>query len=110
VYAIVRCGGKQHRVAIGDMITVDRLGAGTGETVVLPALLHVDGDVVTSDARALAGVQVSAEVMGTTKGPKIDILRYKNKTGYRRRQGHRAKLTTLRVTAIDAAITTGEQR
>ncbi len=106
MYAIVRSGGKQHRVAVGDVITVDRLAAATGETVMLPALLTVDGETVTSDAQALAGVQVSAEVVAATKGPKIDILRYKNKTGYRRRQGHRSRLTQLRVTGIETGIET----
>jgi large subunit ribosomal protein L21 len=104
VYAIVRSGGKQHRVAVGDVITVDRLAAPPGDTVVLPAVLHVDGEVVTSAPDALAQVRVSAEVVAAAKGPKIDILRFKNKTGYRRRQGHRAKLTTLRVTGIGAAV------
>ncbi|MEP6461850.1 MAG: 50S ribosomal protein L21 [Frankiaceae bacterium] len=102
MYAIVRSGGKQHRVAVGDVITVDRLVAPPGDTVLLPAVLHVDGQAVTSAPDALSRVRVSAEVVGAAKGPKIDILRYKNKTGYRRRQGHRAKLTTLRVTGIDS--------
>lgn len=101
MYAIVRSGGKQHRVAVGDVITVDRLAAPPGDTVLLPAVLHVDGAAVTSAPDALSRVRVSAEVVGAAKGPKIDILRYKSKSGYRRRQGHRAKLTTLRVTGID---------
>ena len=67
----------------------------------LPALLLVDGDAVTSDAAALAGVTVTAEIVAATKGPKIDILKYKNKTGYRKRQGHRQKLTQVKVTGID---------
>lgn len=102
MYAIVRSGGKQHRVAVGDVITVDRLAAPPGHSVLLPAVLHVDGAAVTTAPDALSRVRVSAEVVAPAKGPKIDILRYKNKTGYRRRQGHRAKLTTLRVTGIDA--------
>lgn len=101
MYAIVRSGGKQHKVAVGDVITVDRVAAADGDTVVLPALLTVDGETVTSDAAALAGVRVTAEVVGAAKGPKIEILRYKNKTGYKRRQGHRSRLTQLRVTAIE---------
>ncbi len=100
MYAIVRSGGKQHRVAVGDVITVDRLVAPPGDTVLLPAVLHVDGDAVTTARDALSRVRVSAEVVADAKGPKIDILRFKNKSGYRRRQGHRAKLTTLRVTDI----------
>jgi large subunit ribosomal protein L21 len=101
VYAIVRAGGRQEKVAVGDTLTVDRLAGEAGSTVQLPALLLVDGDVVTSDAAALAGVTVTAEIVAATKGPKITILKYKNKIGYRKRQGHRSKLTELRVTGIE---------
>ncbi|RMI04611.1 50S ribosomal protein L21 [Cellulomonas triticagri] len=100
VYAIVKAGGRQEKVAVGDVVVVDRLAAGAGATVELPALLLVDGTAVTSDAAALAKVKVTAEVVRDEKGPKIDILRYKNKTGYRRRQGHRQQLTRLKVTGI----------
>jgi large subunit ribosomal protein L21 len=100
VYAIVKAGGRQEKVAVGDVVVVDRLAAGAGATVELPALLLVDGEAVTSDAAALAKVKVTAEVVRDEKGPKIDILRYKNKTGYRRRQGHRQQLTRLKVTGI----------
>ena len=62
----------------------------------------MDGTTVTSDSETLAGVTVSAEVVAHTKGPKIDILKYKNKTGYRKRQGHRQALTQLRVTGIES--------
>lgn len=101
MYAIVRAGGRQEKVAVGDTLTVDRLAGEAGSTVQLPALLLVDGDVVTSDAAALAGVTVTAEIVAATKGPKIVILKYKNKIGYRKRQGHRSKLTELRVTGIE---------
>ncbi|GIG25365.1 50S ribosomal protein L21 [Cellulomonas denverensis] len=100
VYAIVKAGGRQEKVAVGDVVVVDRLAAGAGATVELPALLLVDGEKVTSDAAALAKITVTAEVVRDEKGPKIDILRYKNKTGYRRRQGHRQALTRLKVTGI----------
>ena len=102
MYAIVRSGGRQEKVAVGDVIETDRVSAEPGDVVELPALLLVDGETVTSDAAALAGVTVSAEVLAHTKGPKIDILRYKNKTGYRRRQGHRQALSQLRVTGIES--------
>jgi len=100
VYAIVKAGGRQEKVAVGDVVVVDRLAAEAGATVELPALLLVDGTAVTSDAAALAKVKVTAEDVRDEKGPKIDILRYKNKTGYRRRQGHRQQLTRLKVTGI----------
>ncbi|WP_197021574.1 50S ribosomal protein L21 [Cellulomonas sp. HZM] len=100
VYAIVKAGGRQEKVAVGDVVVVDRLAAAAGSSVQLPALLLVDGDKVTTDAAALAKVTVTAEVVRDEKGPKIDILKYKNKTGYRKRQGHRQQLTRLKVTGI----------
>jgi large subunit ribosomal protein L21 len=102
VFAIVRAGGHQHKVAVGDTLTVDRLSAGPGESVTLPAVLLVDGSTVTADAAALAKASVTAEVVEHGKGPKIVIHKFRNKTGYHKRQGHRAKLTTLKVTGIDA--------
>jgi len=101
VYAIVRAGGRQEKVAVGDVLEVDRLQGEPGESVQLPALLLVDGESVTSDPSKLSGVTVTAEIVADTKGPKIDILKYKNKTGYRKRQGHRQKLTQVKVTGIE---------
>ena len=103
MYAIVKAGGRQEKVAVGDTVTVDRIDAAVGATVSFPALLVVDGASVTPDAAALAAVKVTGEVLEETKGPKIDILRYKNKTGHRRRQGFRAKLTRVKITAINGA-------
>ena len=101
MYAIVRAGGHQHKVAVGDTLTVDRLSAGPGDTVSLPALLLIDGDAVTTDAAALAKANITAEVVEHGKGPKIIIHKFRNKTGYHKRQGHRQQLTTLKVTGID---------
>jgi large subunit ribosomal protein L21 len=101
VYAIVRAGGRQEKVAVGDVLEIDRLRGEPGDSVRLPALLLVDGDSVTSDAAALSGITVTAEIVAATKGPKIDILKYKNKTGYRKRQGHRQKLTQVKVIGIE---------
>jgi large subunit ribosomal protein L21 len=101
VYAIVKAGGRQEKVAVGDTVTVDRIDAKVGASVSFPALLLVDGTTLTTDAAALAGVKVTGEVLSEEKGPKIDILRYKNKTGYRRRQGFRAQLTRVKITAIN---------
>ncbi|CAB4687327.1 MAG: 50S ribosomal protein L21 [Actinobacteria bacterium] len=103
MYAIVKAGGRQEKVAVGDTVTVDRIDAAVGATVSFPALLVVDGATVTTDVAALAAVKVTGEVLEETKGPKIDILRYKNKTGHRRRQGFRAKLTRVKITAINGA-------
>jgi large subunit ribosomal protein L21 len=99
VYAIVRSGGRQHRVAVGDVIEIDRTAGAAGTSVNLQPLLLVDGDSVSSD---VAGASVTAEVIAETKGPKIHILKFKNKTGYRKRQGHRQKYTQVRVTGIES--------
>jgi large subunit ribosomal protein L21 len=101
VYAIVRAGGRQEKVSVGDVLVVDRVQGEPGSTVELTPLLLVDGDDVTSAADALAKVTVTAEVVEATKGPKITILKFKNKTGYRKRQGHRQHHTRIRVTGID---------
>jgi len=101
VYAIVRAGGRQEKVSVGDVLLIDKIGQ-AGDTVRLQPLLVVDGGTVTSDAGKLAKVKVTAEVVKAAKGPKITILKYKNKTGYRKRQGHRQPLTQVKITAIDA--------
>jgi large subunit ribosomal protein L21 len=99
VYAIVKTGGKQHKVAVGDVIEVEKL-ATTDGTVTFPAVLLVDGETVTTDAAALKAVSVTAEIVGATKGPKIRIHKFKNKTGYHKRQGHRQPLTSVVVRDI----------
>ena len=103
MYAIVRSGGQQQKVAVGDVIEIDKVASDVGESLVLPAVLLVDGESITSDASALSKVAVTAEVLGATKGPKITILKYKNKTGYRKRQGHRQKYTQVKVTDISSS-------
>jgi large subunit ribosomal protein L21 len=100
VYAIVKAGGRQEKVAVGDTVFVDRIDAKVGASVNFPAVLIVEGASITTDAKALAGVKVTGEIIEEVKGPKIDILRYKNKTGYRRRQGFRSQLTRVKITAI----------
>ena len=98
VYAIVRAGAIQQKVAVGDVISIDKVATPVGETLSLPVLLVVDGEAVTS--AGLEGAAVTAEVLGATKGPKIVIQKYKNKTGYKKRQGHRQKYTQVKVTDI----------
>ncbi|HSI27239.1 MAG TPA: 50S ribosomal protein L21 [Aeromicrobium sp.] len=100
VYAIVRSGGNQQRVSVGDVVQIDRVADEVGATLSLPAVLLVDGDKVTAEAEKLAKVNVTAEVLGQTKGPKIIIQKYKNKTGYKKRQGHRQKYTQVKITGI----------
>ena len=100
MYAIVKAGSTQQKVAVGDVIEIDQVSTGVGESVTLPVVLLVDGEKVT--ATGLDKAAVTAEVLGGTKGPKIVIQKYKNKTGYKKRQGHRQKYTQVKVTAINA--------
>jgi large subunit ribosomal protein L21 len=102
MYAIVKTGGKQYKVAEGDVIEVEKLEGEPGAAVTLPAVLLVDGEDVTTAADALAAVSVTAEVVSQGKGEKIVIHKFKNKTGYHKRQGHRQPLTKVKVTGISA--------
>ena len=100
MYAIVKTGGKQYKVAVDDVVTVEKINGDPGAEVSLPAVLLVDGDEVTTDADALAAASVTVTVVEHTKGPKIRIHKFKNKTGYHKRQGHRQPLTKVQVTGI----------
>ena len=102
MYAIVRAGGRQEKVEVGDLVVMDRVSGEPGSSVALPAVLVVDGTAITSDPAALAKVSVTAEIVDHRRGPKIDILKFHNKTGYRKRIGHRQELTAVKVTGISA--------
>ena len=99
VFAVVRTSGRQEKVEVGSIITVNRVSGDAGQ-LELPAVLLVDGDKVTTDPAKLAKVKVTAEVLNDLRGPKIIIQKYKNKTGYKKRQGHRQDLTRIKVTGI----------
>jgi len=102
VYAIVRCGGRQEKVAVDDVLNVDKLSGDVGSSVTLPAVLVVDDDNVISDPAKISGYRITAEIVGDAAGPKINMIHYRNKTGYRRRLGHRQKYTQVRITGIDS--------
>ena len=102
MYAIVKTGGKQYKVAEGDVIEVEKLAGVPGDELTLAAVLLVDGDTLVTKAADLASVAVKAEVVEHTKGPKIRIHKFKNKTGYHKRQGHRQPLTQVKVTGISS--------
>ena len=102
MYAIVRAGGRQEKVSVGDVLIIDKVSGEAGDAVELTPLMVVDGTTVTTDGDALAKVKVTAEVVKAAKGPKIVIQKYKNKTGYKKRQGHRQPLTQVKITSIDA--------
>ncbi|AXL12448.1 50S ribosomal protein L21 [Microbacterium foliorum] len=96
----MRAGGRQEKVEVGTIVQLDRVKAASGEKIELAAVLLVDGATVTTDADSLAKVKVTAEVIGNLRGPKIIIQKYKNKTGYKKRQGHRQELTRVKITGI----------
>ncbi|MFD0905415.1 MULTISPECIES: 50S ribosomal protein L21 [Actinomadura] len=102
MYAIVRAGGRQEKVAVDDVLTVDKLAGEVGSTVTFPAVLVVDGDRVVSSSADLARYEVTAEILGAVKGPKINIMHYRNKTGYKRRMGHRQPYTEVKITGIES--------
>ena len=85
-----------------DVLTVDTVAGDVGSTVTLSALLVVDDGNVISDAAELDRYEVTAEIMGPVAGPKINMIHYKNKTGYRRRLGHRQHYTQLKITGISS--------
>ena len=100
MYAIIRAGGKQAKVQEGDVIDVERIKA-EGEVAFTPLLIVKDDGSVLSDRDALDKLTVTTQVVCDSTGPKIDIFKYKNKTGYRRRAGHRQKYTRLEVKKIE---------
>ena len=100
VYAVVRAGGRQEKVEVGTIVVLDRLKADQGGKIELTPVLYVDGDTITHDEKALAKVKVTAEVIGHERGKKIVIQKFKNKTGYKKRQGFRADLTRVKITGI----------
>jgi large subunit ribosomal protein L21 len=99
MYAIIRAGGKQSKVSEGDVIDIERLKE-TGEVTFTPLLVVKDDGTVISDAKKLAKAKVTVEVLGEHRGDKIEVFKYKNKTGYRKRSGHRQTYTTIKVKKI----------
>lgn len=97
MYAVVKTGGKQYRVAEGQRLDIERV---PGENVTFEPVLVVDGSDVRSTPSQLSGASVTARVVGEAKGPKIDGFVYKNKTNQRRRWGHRQHYTTIEITGI----------
>jgi large subunit ribosomal protein L21 len=99
MYAIIKTGGKQYRVQEGESLLVERLPADDGASVALEPLLFVDGgDVV--DGEDLANITVEARVVAHERGPKLRIVKFKPKRGYKRRTGHRQDLTRIQITSL----------
>lgn len=108
MYAIIRAGGKQAKVREGDVLDVERI-KGEGTVTFRPLLLVDDDGAVVADRAALERATVTAEVLGEHRGEKVEIFKYKPKTGYRRRQGHRQTYTRIRITGIEAPAGAGEE-
>jgi large subunit ribosomal protein L21 len=102
MYAIVKTGGKQYPVEQGQTLVVERLRADEGAKVELQPLLYVDGDTVV-DGEDLSKVKVEAKVVAHERGPKLRVVKFKPKRGYKRRNGHRQELTRVEVTSIKLA-------
>jgi large subunit ribosomal protein L21 len=100
MYAIVKVGGKQYRVEKGDTLLVDRLRADEGDKLPLEPLLYADGDKAVFEGADLEKVKVDAVVRGHERGPKLHVLKFKPKKGYKRRTGHRSELTRIEVGEI----------
>jgi large subunit ribosomal protein L21 len=100
MYAVIATGGKQERVESGQRIDVELLGVEDGAEVTFTPVLLVDGDDVLATPAQLSGAAVTATVLGTTKGPKINGFTYKRRTNQRRRFGHRQHYTTVEITGI----------
>jgi large subunit ribosomal protein L21 len=102
MYAVVATGGKQYRVSVGDTLDVESLDPGDGTVELRPVLIVGDDGAVTAARDALGTATVKASVVEQRKGPKVVVFKYKNKTGYRRRAGHRQCLTRIRIEEITA--------
>ena len=99
-YAIVKTGGKQYRVEQGQTLLVERLAVGDGDSVALQPLLFVDGSSVLDQVDGLDGATVAARIVAHERGPKLRVVKFKPKRGYKRRTGHRQELTRIRITSI----------
>lgn len=100
MYAVIQAGGRQYKVASGDVIDVNLLDASEGQEVSFPAVLVVDNDSVKAKKADLGGLQVTAKVVGHKRGKKIRVFNYHRKTGWKKTRGHRQELTSVEITGI----------
>ncbi len=110
MYAIIRAGGKQHKVAPGDVIEIERVKEGSESVEFTPLLVVDDSGTTQSDKGDLSSARVVGKVLGETKGPKVEVNKFRNKTGYRRHQGHRQKYTTIQIDDIRLSGSTGKKK
>ncbi len=102
MYAIIATGGKQYKVAEGDIIKVEKLGAEAGETVTFDQVLAVSNGELTVGCPTVSGVTVTASVVKEGKGKKVIVYKYKRKTGYHKKNGHRQLYTQVKIEKINA--------
>ncbi|MBO5197569.1 MAG: 50S ribosomal protein L21 [Lachnospiraceae bacterium] len=102
MYAIIATGGKQYKVSEGDIIKVERLGAAAGETVTFDQVLVVNNGELKAGNPTVAGASVSATVVEEGKGKKVIVYKYKRKTGYHKKNGHRQIYTAVKIEKINA--------
>jgi large subunit ribosomal protein L21 len=100
MYAVIRAGGRQLKVSEGDVIEVDYLRGASGRVEFTPLLIVGDDGATRAGRAELGRAKVTGEVVGETKGPKIDVDKYRSKTGYRRHTGHRQRYTSVRIAQI----------
>ena len=111
MYAIVKTGGKQYRVEQGQSLLVEKLsGSSDGDSVTLQPLLFVDGSTVVDGGDELEKVSVTARIVGQERGPKLRIVKFKPKRGYKRRNGHRQELTRIEVTSLGRKATRSRKK
>jgi len=103
MYAVIKTGGKQYRVSEGDILRVEKLNAENGASIEFDQVLMVaDGDDVKLGAPILSGGKVAAQVLSNGKGKKVEIIKFKRRQGYHRKQGHRQLYTEVKITGIQA--------
>ena len=102
MYAVIKTGGKQYRVQEGQWLLVERLPVEDGATITLDPLLYVDGDNVV-DGDDLSKVTVEAKILAHERGPKLRVVKFKPKRGYKRRNGHRQELSRIEITTLKLA-------
>ena len=102
MYAIIATGGKQYKVAEGDIIKVEKLGVEAGETYTFDQVLAVNNDKLVVGTPTVEGATVTASVIGDGKGKKVIVYKYKRKTGYHKKNGHRQLYTKVKIEKINA--------
>ncbi len=102
MYAVIATGGKQYKVSEGDVIRVEKLGVEAGETYTFNQVLLVSGDEMKIGAPLVENATVEADVIDNIKSKKVIVYKYKRKTGYHKKKGHRQQLTAVKITKINA--------